>query len=280
MLGKNYPLHDINKVFDMFEETIGKGGVSDKTGAELTLINKLFAAMPPEASEYAMMMLHGTPGSELPQNAQDVMPLYVRFLNLAEYLEKVDALREVPSSLSTEQIMERHNMMDSLEEHEKAFGAPLLGYKFNEETNHVDEHKPDDASEQEGSSNLHLMNASAAVFPCVDPVKTALFYENNLGFKAAHLNDEKMPHIRLVRDNVVIALVESPVRLAPIAMYELIIYVSEPLLLFHELKAGGVKILEELPEAQASQKASSNRQFVIEDCDGRKICISQSSEIV
>ena len=47
MLGKNYPLHDINKVFDMFEETIGKGGVSDKTGAELTLINKLFAAMPP-----------------------------------------------------------------------------------------------------------------------------------------------------------------------------------------------------------------------------------------
>lgn len=280
MLGKNYPLHDINKVFDMFEETIVKGGVSDKAGAELTLINKLFAAMPPEASEYAMMMLHGTPGSELPQNAQDVMPLYVRFLNLAEYLEKVDVLREVPSSLSTEQIMERHNMMDSLEEHEKAFGAPLLGYIFNEETNHVDEHKPDEASEQDGSSNLHLMNASAAVFPCVDPVKTALFYENNLGFKAAHLNDEKMPHIRLVRDNVVIALVESPVRLAPIAMYELIIYVSEPLLLFHELKAGGVKILEELPEAQASQKASSNRQFVIEDCDGRKICISQSSEIV
>ena len=279
MLGKNYPLHDINKVFDMFEETIGKGGVSDKTGAELTLINKLFAAMPPEAVEYAMMMLHGTPGSELPQNAQDVMPLYVRFLNLASYLEKVDALREVPSSLSTEQIMERHKMMDSLEEHEKAFGAPLLGYKFNEETNDTVE-APEAEEEQEGSSNLHLMNASASVFACADPVKTAMFYEDHLGFKATHLDDEKMPHIRLVRDNVVIALVESPVRIAPIAMYELIIYVSEPLLLYHELKAGGVKILEELPEAQASEKASSNRQFVIEDCDGRKICISQSSEII
>ena len=46
MLSKNYPEHDINKVFDIFEDTINKGGVSDKTGAELTLINKLFAAMP------------------------------------------------------------------------------------------------------------------------------------------------------------------------------------------------------------------------------------------
>ena len=43
MLSKNYPEHDINKVFDMFEEVINKGGVSEKTGAELTLINKLFA---------------------------------------------------------------------------------------------------------------------------------------------------------------------------------------------------------------------------------------------
>ena len=280
MLGKDYPLHDINKVFDMFEETIGRGGVSDKTGAELSFLNKLFAAMPPEAVEYAMMMLHGTPGSELPQQAQDVMPLYVRFLNLAEYLEKVDALREVPSNPTTEDIMSRHKMMDSLEEHEKPFCAPLLGYKFNEETSDVQEHQEDESTQEEGSNALHLMNASASVFPCLDPLKTAMFYEKNLGFKATHLDDEKMPHIRLVRDNIVIALVESPVRIAPVAMYELIIYASEPLLLYHELKAAGVKIVEELPEAQESEKAASNRQFVIEDCDGRKICISQSSEIV
>lgn len=279
MLSKNYPPHDINKVFDMFEETINRGGVADKTGAELTLINKLFAHLPPEASEYGMMMLHGTPASELPKQAQDVMPLYVRFLNLAEYLEKVDALREVPASLTTEQIMERHKMMDSLEEHEKAFAAPLLGFKVNEETNEAEEAAEED-EQKEGSSALHLMNACAPVFACLDPLKTSLFYEKNLGFKATHLDDEKMPHIRLTRDNIVLALVESPVRIASPSMYELIIYVTEPMLLYHELKAAGVKIIEELPEAKESEKASSNRQFVIEDCDGRRICISQSVEIV
>ena len=279
MLSKNYPPHDINKVFDMFEETINRGGVADKTGAELTLINKLFAHLPPEASEYGMMMLHGTPASELPQQAKDVMPLYVRFLNLAEYLEKVDALREVPASLTTEQIMERHKMMDSLEEHEKAFAAPLLGFKVNEETNEAEE-AHEEEEQKEGSSALHLMNACAPVFACLDPLKTSLFYEKNLGFKATHLDDEKMPHIRLTRDNIVLALVESPVRIASPSMYELIIYVTEPMLLYHELKAAGVKIIEELPEAKESEKASSNRQFVIEDCDGRRICFSQSVEIV
>ena len=277
MLSKNYPEHDINKVFDIFEETINKGGVSDKCGAELTLINKLFAAMPPEASEYAMMMLHGTPGAELPSSAQEVMPLYVRFMNLAEYLEKVDALRDVPSSLTTEEIMNRHKMMDSLEEHEKMFGAQLLGYQFNEQTN---EAAPAEEPSEEGSSTLHLMNAAAPVFACTDPVKTAMFYEDHLGFKTTHLSDEKMPHIRLVRDNIVIALVESPVRIAPVAMYELIIYVTEPMLLYHEMKAQGVKMIEDLPEAKESENAPSNRHFVFEDCDGRKICVSQSTEIV
>lgn len=280
MLSKNYPEHDINKVFDIFEETINKGGVSDKCGAELTLINKLFAAMPPEASEYAMMMLHGTPGADLPKQAQDIMPLYVRFMNLAEYLEKVDSLRVVPSSLSTEEIMRRHEMMDSLEDHEKMFGAQLLGYQFNEQSDDKIEAAPEEESSEEGSSTLHLMNAAAPVFACTDPVKTAMFYEDHLGFKATHLSDEKMPHIRLVRDNIVIALVESPVRIAPVAMYELIIYVTEPMLLYHELKASGVKMIENLPEAKTSENAPSNRQFVFEDIDGRKICVSQSTEIV
>ena len=175
--------------------------------------------------------------------------------------------------------MERHKMMDSLEEHEKAFAAPLLGFKVNEETNEAEE-AHEEEEQKEGSSALHLMNACAPVFACLDPLKTSLFYEKNLGFKATHLDDEKMPHIRLTRDNIVLALVESPVRIASPSMYELIIYVTEPMLLYHELKAAGVKIIEELPEAKESEKASSNRQFVIEDCDGRRICISQSVEIV
>lgn len=278
MLSKNYPEHDINIVFDMFEKVISDGGVADNCGAELTLINKLFAAMPPEASEYAMMMLHGTPAAELPQKAQEIMPLYVRFMNLAEYLEKVESLRNVPSDPTTAQIMERHKIMDSLEEHEKPFGQQLLGIKINEETKQTEE-VSDEPEEQEGSA-LHLMNAAAAVFPCLDPLKTALFYEKNLGFRAAHLDDEKMPHIRLTRDNIVIVLVQSPVRIAPPVLYELIIYVSEPLLLYHELKAAGVKITEELPEAESAINDTSNRQFAIEDCDGRKICISQSADVL
>lgn len=280
MLSKNYPEHDINKVFDMFEEVINKGGVSEKTGAELTLINKLFAAMPPEASEYAMMMLHGTPASKLPGSTKEIMPLYVRFMNLADYLTKVESLREVPASLTTNEIMERHKMMDSLGEHEKAFGEPLLGYGINTEGQAAPAKSCDGNNEEEGGSGLHLMNQAAMVFGCVDPVKTALFYETKLGFKATHLDDEKMPHIRLVRDNIVIALVKSPVRMALPSMYDLIIYVTEPLLLYHEVKANGVKIIEELPDAKESEKAKTNRQFVIEDNDGRKICISQSTEIV
>lgn len=280
MLSKNYPEHDINKVFDMFEEVINKGGVSEKTGAELTLINKLFAAMPPEASEYAMMMLHGTQASELPDSTKEIMPLYVRFMNLADYLNKVESLREVPASLTTDEIMERHKMMDSLGEHEKAFGEPLLGYGINTEGQAAPAKSSDANNEEEGGSGLHLMNQAAMVFGCVDPVKTALFYETKLGFKATHLDDEKMPHIRLVRDNIVIALVKSPVRMALPSMYDLIIYVTEPLLLYHEVKANGVKIIEELPDARESEKAKTNRQFVIEDNDGRKICISQSTEIV
>ena len=184
----------------------------------------------------------------------------------------------LPRCPTTEEIMSRHKIMDSLAEHEKAFGEQLLGFKMSDGSGEPS--KAEEQNEQESSSTLHLMNAAAPVFPCTDPIRTALFYEQKLGFKAAHLDDERMPHIRLTRDNIAIALVSSPVRIAPVSMYELIIYVSEPLLLLHELKAGGVKIIEDLPEAKASQGALSNRQFVFEDCDGRKICVSQSSEVV
>ena len=280
MLSKNYPEHDINKVFDIFEETISRGGVADLAAHELSFINKLFAAMPPEASEYAMMALNGTPIKDLPDVAKEITPLYVRFLNLAEYLEKVDYLRGFQGEMSTDEIMRRHKMMDSLDEHEKAFAMPLLGYKYNHEDNSATQITNEEKEDEDESSRLHLMNVAAPVFPCLDPLKTALFYEQKLGFKAVHLDDENMPHIRLKRDNIVIALVKSPIRIAPPSMYELIIYVSEPLLLYHEIKNAGVKIIEELPEAEASEHSSSNRQFVIEDCDGRRICISQSNEII
>ena len=280
MLGKNYPEHDINKVFDLFEETINGGGVSDKCADELSFINKLFASLPPQAASSAMMALNGTPISDLPKEAKEITPLYIRFLSLAEYLEKVEYLRELPDLPSTDEIMRRHKMMDSLAAHEKAFGAPLLGFSYNAGTNETEEVDEDEQKQEEGSGTLHLMNAQASVFACTDPLKTSMFYEKYLGFKATHLNDEKMPHIRLVRDNIIIALVESPVRIASPTMYELIIYASEPMLLYHELKAAGVTFIEDLKDANESKNELSNRQFVFEDNDGRRICVSQSTEII
>ena len=113
--------------------------------------------------------------------------------------------------------------------------------------------------------------------------KTALFYENKLGFKAAHLDDEAMPHIKLVRDNIAIVLVKGegaitkPLREFGIK-YDMYIYCSEPFLLHNEVAANSIKIIEALPEAKEAQKQGTNRQFVFEDIDGRHICVSQYLE--
>ena len=127
------------------------------------------------------------------------------------------------------------------------------------------------------------MNSQAAVFACEDIYKTSVFYEDKLGFKAAHLDDEAMPHIKLTRDNIVIVLVKGegaitkPMREFGID-YDMYIYCSEPFLLHNEVAGNGIKIVEDLPEAKAAQKQDKNRQFVFEDIDGRYICVSQYLE--
>ena len=170
--------------------------------------------------------------------------------------------------------------MNSLDEHEKFFGTPLLGYQFNMGTSAP---VKAEEGEEEGSGRLLLMNSQAAVFACEDIYKTALFYEDKLGFKAAHLDDEAMPHIKLVRDNIAIVLVKGtgditkPARNFGIK-YDMYIYCSEPFLLHNEVAGNGIKIVEDLPEAKAAQDMTTNRQFVFEDVDGRHICVSQYIE--
>jgi hypothetical protein len=201
-------------------------------------------------------------------------------MNLLEYLEKVEYLSEVPSTLSNDEIKKRSDILNSLEEHEKLFGTPLMGYQFNMGTNTPKEAKEGEESE---GQRLLLMNSQAAVFACEDIYKTALFYEDKLGFKAAHLDDEAMPHIKLVRDNIAIVLVKGegavtkPMREFGID-YDMYIYCSEPFLLHNEVAANGIKIIETLPEAKEAQKQNKNRQFVFEDIDGRHICVSQFLE--
>lgn len=279
MLNKEYPLHDMNVVFDMIESSIAKGGVHDKTGEEMNLLMHLYAGLPAEAVEEGMKFIHGR-ACEIPASS-DIIPLHVRLMNLLEYLEKVEYLSDIPATMSSEEITKRSDIMNSLDEHEKYFGSPLLGYQFNMGTSAPTEVK--EGEEDNNGGRLLLMNSQAAVFACEDIYKTALFYEDKLGFKASHLDDEAMPHIKLSRDNIAIVLVKGsgditkPARTFGIK-YDMYIYCSEPFLLHNEVAGNGIKIVEDLPEAKAAQGMTTNRQFVFEDADGRHICVSQYIE--
>ena len=282
MLNKEYPLHDMNTVFDLMGSTIEAGGTDEKARDELLFLNHLFAALPPQAVEYGMMFLHGE--RNFPDNVKEILPLFIRLVNLAEYCEKVDILREIPAKMTAQEALDRKAMMDSLDEHEKAFLKPLLGFQFNGSKPEVSKKEEKDEPEEEtDGGRLLLMNSQAAVFVCPDPYKTSIFYETKLGFKAAHLDDETMPHIRLTRDNIVIILVKGtgdiarPLRNFGIK-YDMYIYCSEPYLLQNELQGPEVKIIESLPDAREAMRMKFNRQFVFEDCDGRHICVSQSLE--
>ena len=275
MLNKEYPQHDMNLVFDMIEESISKGGTHEKAFEEMHLLMHLYAGLPAEAVEQGMMFIHGR-ACEIPATS-DIIPLHVRLMNLLEYLEKVEYLAEIPKTMSNDEIHKRSEILNSLDEHEKLFGTPLMGYRFNMGTSAPTEAKDDEA---EDSGRLLLMNSQAAVFACEDIYKSAIFYEDKLGFKSTHLDDEAMPHIKLVRDNIAIVLVKGegditkPARNFGIK-YDMYIYCSEPFLLHNEVAGNGIKIVEDLPEAKAAQGMTTNRQFVFEDIDGRHICVSQ-----
>jgi hypothetical protein len=268
----------MNQVFEMIENSIAKGGTHDKTLEEMNLLMHLYAGLPAEAVEQGMMFIHGR-ACEIPATS-DVIPLHVRLMNLLEYLEKVEYLSDIPSTLTGEEITKRSDMMNSLADHEKVFGTPLLGYCFNMASSAPSEVKE---GEEPENGRLLLMNSQAAVFACADIYKTALFYEDKLGFKAIHLDDEAMPHIKLVRDNIAIVLVKGEGAILKSARefgikYDMYIYCSEPFLLHNELSGNGVKIVEDLPDAKAAQGMTTNRQFVFEDSDGRHICVSQYLE--
>lgn len=277
MLNKEYPLHDMNLVFDMIENSIKNGGTHEKALEEMNLLMHLYAGLPAEAVEQGMMFIHGR-ACEIPASS-DVIPLHVRLMNLLEYLEKVEYLAQIPKTMSNEEIKTRSEILNSLDEHEKVFGTPLLGYQFNMGTSAATKAKDG----EEDSGRLLLMNSQAAVFACEDIYKTSMFYEDKLGFKAVHLDDEAMPHIKLYRDNIAIVLVKGtgditkPSRTFGIK-YDMYIYCSEPFLLHNEVAGNGIKIVEDLPEAKAAQGMTTNRQFVFEDIDGRHICVSQYIE--
>ena len=283
-----YPEHDINQVFDYIHTILSSGNAAENALDEMSFLNRLFAALPVEAVEYGMQFLHGK--KDLPKACDEILPLYIRFVNLVDYCEAIDILGQIPSQPSPEELKKRIELHQSLEEREKSFCRPLLGFSFNNEKapDKIDPEKiasgseEKNASEEEGSSNLHLMDGTAPVLVCRDPLSTSSFYETHLGFHATHLDDESMPHIRLQRDNIVILLVKAdpekassvlPVRELYGIPYDLYIYCAEPMLLQMELLNSGVKLIKTLEDADSSKH--ENREFVIEDIDRRHICFSQ-----
>ena len=282
---KEYPEHDINLVFDRIHETLSSGNVAENSLDEMSFLNRLFAALPVEAVEYGMQFLHGN--RDLPKACEEILPLYIRFVNLVEYCEIIEAMKEIPKNPTPEELSSRIRMNGKLDELETAFCKPLLGFAFNKDlpSETIDpENLPSEPSnhEEEGS-NLHLMESLAPVFICRDPLKTASFYEEHLGFRAAHLDDESMPHIRLSRDNIEIILVGADPEerkkqeegiSSPSSRYALYIFVSEPMMLQLEFQSAGIKLIKTLEE---SDTVHTNREFVFLDCDGRRICVSQKS---
>ena len=284
-----YPEHDINQVFDWIHATLSFGNVADNALDEMSFLNRLFAALPVEAVEYGMQFLHGK--RDLPKACDEILPLYIRFVNLVDYCEVVEALKEIPKNPTPEELNVRIKMHGKLDEMEECFGKSLLGFAFNKDASsgkaepepaqsssfeNPNTEKTEDQGEDSG--NLHLMNGIAPVFVCEDPMKTALYYETKLGFHASHLDDESMPHIRLKRDNIEIILVtkeEDEQITRSSSRYDLYIFVSEPMMLQLELQGNGVKFLKTLEE---SDTVHTNREFIIEDIDGRRICISQRDD--
>ena len=284
-----YPEHDINQVFDYIHTILSSGNVAETALDEMSFLNRLFAALPVEAVEYGMQFLHGK--RDLPKACDEILPLYVRFVNLVDYCEAIDILGQISANPTPEELSERIRLHGKLDEMEKCFCQNLLGFSFNNDRSEkkadpassekadpsVSSSTDSDASSDESGeeSNLHLMNSIAPVFTCDDPLKTALFYETKLGFHAAHLDDESMPHIRLCRDNIEIILVqekEDATVSRASSHYDLYIFVSEPMMLQLELSGAGVKVVKALEE---SDTVHTNREFVIEDIDGRRICFSQ-----
>ncbi len=112
--------------------------------------------------------------------------------------------------------------------------------------------------------------ASRCVFPCTDILKTAEYYEKVMGFKAVQYLDAKEPHICLYRDSEEIILTKSngqeviPNRKLYGYGYDVYFLTDKQEELQEEFRVAGAKIARPL-----FQTDYHNREFVVEDVDGR-----------
>lgn len=112
----------------------------------------------------------------------------------------------------------------------------------------------------------------SCIFPCDDIRKTAAYYSEKLGFRAAEYLDCAEPHICLYRDSTEIVLTQAkenkfvPNRILYGYGYDAYFYTWEQQALQNEFTRRDVPIVKPL-----SVTDYQNYEFVIEDIDGRWI---------
>ena len=115
---------------------------------------------------------------------------------------------------------------------------------------------------------MHIKGLSC-IFPVPDIERTSRFYTSKLGFRAVDYLSVAEPHICLYRDDVEIILLQSKTPVIPNRTmygygYDAYFYVEEQKALEDEFEGNGVKIVRPL-----SITDYQNREFVVEDIDGR-----------
>ena len=112
--------------------------------------------------------------------------------------------------------------------------------------------------------------ASHCVFPTPDICRTAEYYETRLGFRRVDYLDAGEPHICLYRDGVefILTRANGPRVFPNRELYgyggDAYVIVKDQQALQDEYEAAGVKIVQRLHKTDYH-----NREFVIEDIDGR-----------
>lgn len=119
----------------------------------------------------------------------------------------------------------------------------------------------------------------SCIFPVPDIRKTARFYTDRLGFRAVEYVDCEEPHICLYRDKTEIILLKANTdriftnRELYGYGYDAYLYTSEMEELEKQLRRNRVKIARPL-----SMTDYKNREFVIEDIDGRWIAFGRKED--
>ena len=119
----------------------------------------------------------------------------------------------------------------------------------------------------------------SCIFPVPDILKTARFYTDSVGFRAVEYVECEEPHICLYRDKTEIILLKANTdrvftnRELYGYGYDAYLYTSEMEELEKQLRRNRVKIARPL-----SMTDYKNREFVIEDIDGRWIAFGRKED--